>query len=167
MRGRIEAANAAIARVRILSRVGFATVDRKAYATLASLHNNGRFRARALLIGSHAYGALLNSLGVRAAGYTTQDVDIERPGTLALPCLDGFFQMLRETASSSSRYRPSISVRRLHRLRSGVARDYESSYSCHRRMKSIRPCLSPSLVRMQKDCLTSRICWGYHRTCPS
>jgi hypothetical protein len=52
LRERIDAANAAIARVRLLARAGFATVNRKAYATLASLHNHRLFRAGALLIGS-------------------------------------------------------------------------------------------------------------------
>ena len=57
LRERIDVANATAARVRLLARAGFATVDRKAYYTLASLHNHGLFRAGALLIGSHAYGA--------------------------------------------------------------------------------------------------------------
>jgi hypothetical protein len=98
LRGRIEEANATISRVRILARAGFATVDRKAYATLASLHNHGLFRAGALLIGSHAYGALLNALGVRAAAYATEDIDVGRGEALALPRLESsFLQMLRET----------------------------------------------------------------------
>lgn len=98
LRGRIEAANATIARVRILARAGFATVDRKTYATLASLHNHGLFRAGALLIGSHAYGALLNALGVQAAAHATEDVDVGRGEALALPRLEGgLLQMLRET----------------------------------------------------------------------
>jgi hypothetical protein len=97
LRGRIASANAAIAAVRILARAGFATVDRKAYATLASLHNHDLFRAGALLVGSHAYGALLNALGVRAAADATQDVDIARREVLALPRLEGFLQMLRDT----------------------------------------------------------------------
>src|ERR1039457_4732712 len=44
MRDKIEVTNATIARVRPLARAGFATVDRKAYYTLASLHNHGLFR---------------------------------------------------------------------------------------------------------------------------
>ena len=62
MREMIATANTTIARVRLLTRAGFATVDRKAYFTIASLHNRGLFRAGALLVGSHAYGALLNVL---------------------------------------------------------------------------------------------------------
>lgn len=97
LRERIDAANSAIASVRLLARAGFATVDRKAYATMASLHNHGVFRAGALLIGSHAYGALLNALGARAVAYATEDVDIARRGQLALSGLPPFIDMLRQT----------------------------------------------------------------------
>jgi hypothetical protein len=97
LRSRIEAANATIARVRLLARGGFATVDRKAYYTLASLHNHGLFRAGALLIGSHAYGALLNALGVRAVPYSTEDVDIAGREALALSGIPAFLEMLRAT----------------------------------------------------------------------
>jgi hypothetical protein len=97
LRGRIQSANATIAQIRILARAGFATVDRKAYATLASLHNHGLFRAGALLIGSYAYGALLNALGVRAVAYSTEDVDIARREALALSAVPPFIDMLRAT----------------------------------------------------------------------
>jgi hypothetical protein len=94
---RIESATRTITQVRILARAGFATVDRKAYSTLASLHNHGLFRAGALLIGSHAYGALLNALGMKALAYKTEDVDIARREALALPGVPPFLEMLRAT----------------------------------------------------------------------
>ena len=94
---RIRRANDAIASVRLLARAGFATVDRKAFATLASLHNHGLFRAGALLVGSHAYGALLNVLGLRAVAYSTEDVDIARREQLAISRVPPFIDMLRET----------------------------------------------------------------------
>ena len=97
MREMIATANATIARVRLLARAGFATIDRKAYFTLASLHNRGLFRAGALLVGSHAYGALLNGLGVRVAPFATEDVDIARREALAIPGVPGFLDMLRAT----------------------------------------------------------------------
>jgi hypothetical protein len=97
LRDRIEAANATLGRIRILARAGFATVDRKTYSTLASLHNHGLFRAGALLIGSHAYGVLLNILGVKAVPYATEDVDIARREQLALPGIPPFLKVLRET----------------------------------------------------------------------
>jgi hypothetical protein len=97
LRDRIEVANATIARVRLLARAGFATVDRKAFYTIASLHNHGLFRAGALLIGSHAYGALLNALGVKAVAYATEDVDIARREALAISGIPGFLEMLQAT----------------------------------------------------------------------
>jgi hypothetical protein len=97
LRVKIEAANATIARVRVLARAGFATADRKTYSTLASLHNHGLFRAGALLIGSHAYGVLLNALGAKAVPYATEDVDIARREQLALTGIPPFLKMLRET----------------------------------------------------------------------
>lgn len=96
-RKRIEEANATIARVRVLARAGFATVDRKTYATTAALHNHGLFRAGAFLIGSHAYGALLNGLGIRSVPYATEDIDIARAERLGLPELPPFLDLLRET----------------------------------------------------------------------
>jgi hypothetical protein len=97
MRELIATTNATIARVRLLARAGFATIDRKAYYTLASLHNHNLFRAGALLIGSHAYGALVNALGVRAAPFATEDVDIARRAALAIPGVQAFLDMLRAT----------------------------------------------------------------------
>ncbi len=96
-RRRIEAANATIARVRVLARAGFATVDRKTYATTAILHNHGLFHAGGFLVGSHAYGALLNSLGVKAVAHATEDIDIARAERLALSELVPFLELLRET----------------------------------------------------------------------
>ncbi len=97
LQGRIDAANATIAQVRILARAGFATIDRKAYYTLASLRNHGLFKAGALLIGSHAFGGLLNALGVKAVAYSTEDVDIARREALALSGVPPFVEMLRAT----------------------------------------------------------------------
>jgi len=75
LRDKIDVTNSTIASIRLLARAGFATVDRKAYYTLASLHNHGLFE-RSSLVGSHAYGVLLNAIGVRAVPYATEDVDI-------------------------------------------------------------------------------------------
>jgi hypothetical protein len=97
LREKIAGTTTTIARVRVLARSGFATVDRKTYSTVASLHNHGLFRAGALLIGSHAFGALLNALGVRAVAYRTEDVDIARREQLALSGVPPFLGMLRET----------------------------------------------------------------------
>lgn len=97
LRNRIEEANATVGRVRVLARAGFATVDRKTFATAATLANHGLFRAGGFLIGSHAFGALLNGLGIKSVPYATEDIDIARSERLALPALPSFIDVLRET----------------------------------------------------------------------
>lgn len=94
---RIEEANALLARARILARAGYARVDSRTDAILSALFDNGLFEAGTVLVGSHAYGALLNELGVRAAGYATNDVDLARPRSLALPELRSFEEMLKDS----------------------------------------------------------------------
>jgi len=94
---KIAIANATINSVRLLARAGFATVDRKPFFTLASLHNHGLFAAGAFVVGSHAYGALLNSLGVRAVPYATEDIDIARGGVLNVSGSESFLEMLQVT----------------------------------------------------------------------
>jgi hypothetical protein len=98
-RERIEITNALIAEARELSRQGYARVDSRTGAILSALANHGIFRAGALLVGSHAYGALLNELGIRAANYFTEDVDIARarPLKVVLPQNGGFAQMLADS----------------------------------------------------------------------
>lgn len=99
LRARIEELKALVPKLRLLGREGFSLVDRKTYATLATLHNHGVFEAGAMLIGSHAYGVILNRLGVRAAPYATEDIDIARREALAFQRRPGkgFLEMLRES----------------------------------------------------------------------
>ncbi|HMJ82616.1 MAG TPA: GSU2403 family nucleotidyltransferase fold protein, partial [Vicinamibacterales bacterium] len=82
-----------------LGREGFSLVDGRSYAAIASLHNHGIFALGAMLVGSHAYGVLLNRLGVRATPYTTEDIDIARRGPLrfAEPPAQGFLDMLNDS----------------------------------------------------------------------
>lgn len=77
-RERINELKEVVSSLRMLGREGFHLVDSKTYATIASLHNHGIFQAGGMLIGSHAYGVLLNRLGVRATPYSTEDIDIAR-----------------------------------------------------------------------------------------
>lgn len=85
--------------LRLLGREGFQVVDSKTYATLAALHNRGLFVAGAFLIGSHAYGILLNRLGVRARSYVTEDIDIGRSERLSFttPPEQSLIEILRES----------------------------------------------------------------------
>lgn len=103
---KIEVLQAQIAEVktlvpelRLLVREGFQSADAKTYATLASLQTHGLFVAGATLIGSHAFGVLLNQMGIRAAAYATEDVDVARQEVLAfehVPEKD-FLEMLRDS----------------------------------------------------------------------
>ena len=84
LRTRIADLKNLVPSLRLLGREGFQVADARTFATVASLHNHGLFAAGALLVGSHAYGALLNRLGVRAAAYRTEDVDLARRTRLAI-----------------------------------------------------------------------------------
>ena len=95
----ITLANALIAEARELARHGYARVDSRTGAIVTALANHGLFRAGALLVGSHAYGALLHELGVKAGHYFTEDIDIARaqPLKIALPEGGGFASMLADS----------------------------------------------------------------------
>lgn len=99
MKARIEEANDLVKTLRMLGREGFNLADVKTYATIGALHNHGVFEAGGMLIGSHAYGVLLNKLGVRAALHKTDDVDIARREKLAFVKLPNksMLEMLRES----------------------------------------------------------------------
>lgn len=84
LRSRIEEVKRLLPSIRLLGREGFQLVDSRTFVTAAALHNAGLFSAGAFLVGSHAYGVILNRLGVRAASYLTEDVDIARDRRLAL-----------------------------------------------------------------------------------
>ncbi len=102
-RNKLQALAGAVKNIRLLAREGFKFVDSKSYATIATLHNHGLFQAGAMLIGSHAYGTLLNELGVRAAQYATQDLDIARNAKLAFDKKQGklsFLDMLKSSGIS-------------------------------------------------------------------
>ncbi len=99
LRDRIREVAGVIPSLRLLGREGFTLVDARTYATLASLHNHGVFVAGAMLVGSHAYGVLLNRLGARSASYATEDIDIARRDALAfqVPPTKGFLEMLTDS----------------------------------------------------------------------
>lgn len=99
IRARIAEVKNVVPTLRMLGREGFNLVDAKTYGTLAALHNHGVFDAGGMLIGSHAYGVLLNRMGVRATPYATEDIDIARSQALAFKKMPakGLLEMLRET----------------------------------------------------------------------
>lgn len=99
LRQQIREVKALMPDVRLLMREGFQAVDSLTYATLASLHLYGLFQAGATLVGSHAFGVLLNQMGLRAQAYATEDVDLARRGALAFERLPEktFLEMLRDS----------------------------------------------------------------------
>ena len=76
----LELAKALAAGSANLRLFGYQRIDRKPAAVLEVVFNKGLFQAGLTLIGSHAYGALLNELGIIAPGYGTDDVDLAVPG---------------------------------------------------------------------------------------
>jgi hypothetical protein len=124
-RARIKELKEIVPSLRMLGREGFNLVDSKTYATLASLHNNGLFTAGGLLIGSHAYGVLLNRIGIRATPYATENIDIARRGALAFKKLPqrGFLEMLQDSGIAFvevpelNRKKPSTSFKQRGRSR--------------------------------------------------
>lgn len=125
LRDRIQEAKELVPTLRMLGREGFNLVDRKTFATLAVLHNHGVFRAGAMLIGSHAFGVLLNKLGARSTPYATEDVDIARAGKLAFRKVPGkkLLEILRESGiefvevPSLDRKKPPTSFKQRGRAR--------------------------------------------------
>jgi hypothetical protein len=99
LRARIKDLKELVPSLRMLGREGFHLADPRTYAAIAALHNHWIFAAGGILVGSHAYGVLLNRLGVNVDPYTTEDVDIARRETLAFDKVPerGFVEMLNES----------------------------------------------------------------------
>jgi len=99
LRAEVELARALAAGSSRLRLLGYQRIERKPAAVLAALFNRGLFEAGLVLIGSHAYGALLNDLGVVAVAYRTHDIDLARaqPLEVALPPEMGLRELLGES----------------------------------------------------------------------
>jgi hypothetical protein len=99
LRAEIELARALAGGSAQLRLFGYQRIDRKPAAVLAVLFNHGLTQRGLVLIGSHAYGATMNELGIIAAGYRTQDVDIARAGRLSIAMPEGatFASLLNES----------------------------------------------------------------------
>ncbi len=102
LRAQVELARELAAASAMLRLLGFQRIERNPAAVLAVFFNHGLHRAGLALIGSHAYGALLNELGIQASAYRTQDLDVARsaPLALALPSGGTFGSLLNETGLS-------------------------------------------------------------------
>src|SRR5262249_26150239 len=85
---------------RDLRRIGFYSVDNSTLVTVAALFNAGIFGRGAVLVGPHAFGAIMNDLGVAASPFPiTEDVDVGRAATIQCAALPkgGFLALLKQT----------------------------------------------------------------------
>lgn len=85
---------------RDLRKVGFHSTENSALVTVAALFNAGLFGNGGILVGTHAFGALLNELGVADALIAmTEDVDLARAGPIQIAALPagGFLRLLADT----------------------------------------------------------------------
>ncbi|MSQ88563.1 MAG: hypothetical protein EXR32_04720 [Betaproteobacteria bacterium] len=99
LRAELELARTLAAASSALRLAGFQRIERKPAAVLAVFFNRGLYAAGLTLVGSHAYGVLLNELGVIAPAYRTQDLDLARtqPLALALPADESFAAVLNQS----------------------------------------------------------------------
>lgn len=99
LKRRVEDTQEAIRTVRLLAREGYLTATPRHFATLAAVANAGLFRAGALLVGTHAYAAIVNRLGIRAESFMTEDIDLARNARLSLAGLPegGLLEILRRS----------------------------------------------------------------------
>lgn len=83
-----------------LRRIGFYSADNSTVVTVASLFNAGVFGGGGVLIGTHAFGAILNELGVSGSPFPmTEDVDVARARRVELAAVPegGFLGLLKQT----------------------------------------------------------------------
>jgi hypothetical protein len=99
LRAAVDLARALASGSSRLRLLGYQRIEKKAAAVLGALFNRGLFEAGLVLVGSHAYGALLNDLGIIAPAYRTQDIDLARgePLELGLPSETDFAALLGES----------------------------------------------------------------------
>lgn len=87
MHHRIEAARWIQEHVSSLRKLGFQVADKDVARVLVEIHNQQLFAAGLVMVGTLAFMAWLNQLGVRAVASKTQDLDLARrqPLKLAMP----------------------------------------------------------------------------------
>ena len=89
---------------RDLRRVGFYSADNSTVVTMASLFNAGIFAGGGVLVGTHAFGVLLNELGVRASPFAmTEHIDLARAQRIQIAALPkaGLLTLLRDLRTRS------------------------------------------------------------------
>jgi hypothetical protein len=100
-RKRIDEARDLQRTVRLLAREGYLTLSAKHLAALSPLTRPKVFEAGAVLVGTHAFEVIANRMGIRVAAFATEDVDVARPGKLALakPLGVGLLDLLHESGN--------------------------------------------------------------------
>jgi hypothetical protein len=96
--GRIEFAEWMRLRVIQLRDLGFQVADRQSARVLLELHNRGAFEAGLVLVGTLAYMARLNDLGVATPGSRTMDIDLARESRVKLALQMKFLGALKATS---------------------------------------------------------------------
>lgn len=84
MRDRIASAGWAADQVSALRRLGFQVADKSVARVLVELYNRQAFGAGLILVGTLAYMAWLNELGIMTVAARTLDIDLARREPLAL-----------------------------------------------------------------------------------
>jgi len=118
VRARIEAAEWTQQQVRSLRLLGFQVADKDVARVLVELANQQLFGAGLTVVGTLAYMAWLNELGVRAVASRTQDIDLARRQALKLAAPLSFLETVQSTQLKFNRVpglapgEPSTSVKR-------------------------------------------------------
>lgn len=84
-------------RVVQLRKLGFQVADKGTARVLVELHNRDLFESGLVLVGSLAYMARLNELGVIATASRTRDIDVARPERLKLAATSEFLTTMKAT----------------------------------------------------------------------
>lgn len=118
MQQRIAAATWTQSQVRQLRSLGMLVADKDAARLLVELHNRRLFEGGLVLVGTLAFMALLNELGVVAVAARTQDIDLARRQALKLATPVPFLEAVQSTllqflpVPGLGRGAPSTSVKR-------------------------------------------------------
>jgi hypothetical protein len=94
---RMEFAAWAGEQVSHLRKLGFQVADKGVARVLAELHNSGAFASGLVMVGTLAYMAWLNELGIIAVAARTQDIDLARRHALKLAAPKSWMQTLAAT----------------------------------------------------------------------
>ena len=97
MSQRIEAARWVEEQVRNLRKLGFQVANKDTARVLVEMHNKRLFAAGLVMVGTLAFMAWLNELGIRAAISSTQDLDLARRQPLKLAMTVPLLETLKAT----------------------------------------------------------------------